>query len=55
VTVIDFLAEAGYEVKVERTSATHVVVWFRSTGRSTSITAWWNGDKPGLTVDNSAS
>jgi hypothetical protein len=55
VTIIDYLAEAGYSADVQRTSATNVEVRFRSSGKSTSITAWWNHRTPGLDVDNAAS
>jgi hypothetical protein len=55
VTVIDFYEEPGFTARVQRNSATSVEVWFLSAGKSTSITAWWNTRRPGLTVDNAAS
>ena len=55
VMVIDYLAKPGYTVRVQRTSATSVEVWFLSAGKSAAITAWWDTRRPGLTVDNTAS
>ena len=52
VTVIDTYAQTGYAASVDQESETRVTVSFESSGKPTSIEAWWDDDEPKVDVDN---
>lgn len=52
VTVLDTYAKTGYTARLKQNSATQVRVWFESSGRSITVTAWWDDGAPRLEVSN---
>lgn len=54
VLVIDIYAETGFTSKVRQESDTRVSISFESSGKTVTISAWWDDSSPQLDVDNGA-
>jgi hypothetical protein len=49
--IIDTVAETGYTSKIQQQSDTRVTISFESSGKTATISAWWDDDEPKLDVD----